>query len=76
MILMRTAIYPGSFDPVTSGHLDIIERAASIFDELVVAVAVNHFFGFDETQVVDIIGAVIAGVFGASAGLSAGKDNG
>lgn len=35
------AIYPGSFDPVTNGHLDIIERAARVFDELVVAVAVN-----------------------------------
>jgi len=35
------AIYPGSFDPVTSGHLDIAERAASVFDEVVVAVAVN-----------------------------------
>lgn len=35
------AIYPGSFDPVTNGHLDIIERAAKVFDELVVAVAVN-----------------------------------
>jgi pantetheine-phosphate adenylyltransferase len=35
------AVYPGSFDPVTSGHMDIIERAARVFDELVVAVAVN-----------------------------------
>ncbi|MEN6357739.1 MAG: pantetheine-phosphate adenylyltransferase [Armatimonadota bacterium] len=35
------AVYPGSFDPVTSGHLDIIERSARIFDDLVVAVAVN-----------------------------------
>ena len=35
------AIYPGSFDPVTSGHLDIAERAAIVFDEVVVAVAVN-----------------------------------
>ncbi|MGQ9454748.1 MAG: pantetheine-phosphate adenylyltransferase [Armatimonadota bacterium] len=35
------AIYPGSFDPVTCGHLDIIERATSIFDEVIVAVAVN-----------------------------------
>ena len=42
----------------------------------VAAVVVNHFFGFDETQVVDIIGAIIAGAFGASAGLSAGQDNG
>ncbi|MCW5936785.1 MAG: pantetheine-phosphate adenylyltransferase [Fimbriimonadaceae bacterium] len=35
------AIYPGSFDPPTLGHLDIVERAATIFDELVVAVGVN-----------------------------------
>ena len=35
------AIYPGSFDPITSGHMDIIERASSVFDELVVAVAIN-----------------------------------
>ncbi|MHB0913695.1 MAG: pantetheine-phosphate adenylyltransferase [Armatimonadota bacterium] len=38
---MRRAIYPGSFDPVTNGHMDIIERAANLFDEVVVAVAVN-----------------------------------
>ena len=38
---MKTAIYPGSFDPVTSGHLNIIRRAASIFDHLIVCVMVN-----------------------------------
>ena len=38
---MRRAIYPGSFDPVTNGHLDVIERAAKLFDEVLVAVAVN-----------------------------------
>jgi pantetheine-phosphate adenylyltransferase len=37
----RVAVYPASFDPVTNGHLDLIERAARLFDELVVAVAVN-----------------------------------
>lgn len=36
---MRTVIYPGSFDPLTNGHLDLIERAAKLFDEVVVAVA-------------------------------------
>lgn len=35
------AIYPGSFDPVTNGHMDIIERASKVFDDVVVAVAVN-----------------------------------
>jgi pantetheine-phosphate adenylyltransferase len=39
--MIRKAIYPGSFDPVTNGHLDIIERASILFDELIVAVAVN-----------------------------------
>ncbi len=36
---MRTVIYPGSFDPLTNGHLDVIERAAKLFDHVVVAVA-------------------------------------
>ena len=38
---MKVAIYPGSFDPVTLGHLNIIERAAQIFDKLIVCVMVN-----------------------------------
>jgi pantetheine-phosphate adenylyltransferase len=38
---MRRAIYPGSFDPITNGHLDVIERAGKLFDEVVVAVAHN-----------------------------------
>lgn len=38
---MRTAVYPGSFDPITNGHLDIIERAANIFDRVIVALLVN-----------------------------------
>ena len=36
-----TAVYPGTFDPVTNGHLDVIERAAGLFDEVVIAVLVN-----------------------------------
>ena len=36
---MRLAIYPGSFDPITNGHLDVIARAASLFDDVIVAVA-------------------------------------
>lgn len=39
--MKRNAVYPGTFDPVTYGHIDIIKRAARIFDELVVAVAHN-----------------------------------
>src|SRR6266566_6486103 len=39
--LMRRAIYPGSFDPVTNGHVDVVERARKLFDEVIVAVANN-----------------------------------
>jgi pantetheine-phosphate adenylyltransferase len=39
---MRTVIYPGSFDPLTNGHLDVIQRAAKLFDRVVVAVARNE----------------------------------
>ena len=38
---MKTAIYPGSFDPITNGHLDIIKRGAEIFDKIIVAVLIN-----------------------------------
>jgi len=39
---MRTVIYPGSFDPLTNGHLDIVHRAARLFDKVIVAVAKNE----------------------------------
>ena len=39
---MRKALYPGTFDPITNGHLDIIQRASKIFDHLTVAVAEAH----------------------------------
>ena len=38
---MKRAIYPGSFDPVTNGHIDVVERARKLFDEVIVAVAHN-----------------------------------
>jgi pantetheine-phosphate adenylyltransferase len=40
--MKRTAIYPGSFDPLTNGHLDVIQRAAKLFDHVIVAVAKNE----------------------------------
>ncbi len=39
---MRTAIYPGSFDPLTNGHLDVLQRASKLFDRVVVAIASNE----------------------------------
>ena len=40
--MKRIGIYPGSFDPITNGHLDIIKRASKLFDEVIVLVAVNN----------------------------------
>lgn len=49
---MKRAIYPGSFDPMTLGHMDIIERASKLFDELIIGVlnnsSKNHIFNADE----------------------------
>jgi len=39
---MKVALYPGSFDPITNGHLDVIQRAAKLFDRVIVAVAQNE----------------------------------
>ena len=59
---MRRCLCPGSFDPVTNGHLDVIERAASLFDEVVVAVPVNvskkSLFTVDER--IDMLGKACA----------------
>ena len=54
---MKIAIYPGSFDPVTSGHLNIIRRAANIFDKLIVCVMVNAGKNrmFTREELVDLI---------------------
>ncbi len=50
--MIRKAVYPGTFDPMTNGHLDIIRRASHLFNEIIVAVAPSHskkpFFSLDE----------------------------
>ena len=58
---MKIAIYPGSFDPITSGHLNIIQRAANIFDKLIVCVMVNNAKSpmFTQQERVDMIRSVV-----------------
>ncbi len=59
-----TAIYPGTFDPITNGHSDLISRAASLFDKVVVAVAANPKKTplFDLQERVDLARSVLAGL--------------
>ena len=61
---MKTAIYPGSFDPITLGHLNIIKRAAVCFDKLIVCVMVNSEKGnrglFTPEERVELIRRVVA----------------
>ena len=58
---MRTAIYPGSFDPLTNGHLDVIQRATKLFDRVIVAVAKSEskhpLFDLDER--VEMVAAAV-----------------
>ncbi len=58
---MKIAIYPGSFDPITSGHLNIIRRAANIFDRLIVCVMINSAKKplFSRQERVDLISRVV-----------------
>jgi len=61
---MRRAIYPGSFDPVTNGHLDIIERGCKLFDEIIISILINPekqpFFTIEER--LDMLAAVVADI--------------
>jgi pantetheine-phosphate adenylyltransferase len=58
---MKIAIYPGTFDPITYGHIDVIERAAEIFDTVIVAVALNSSKHplFTEAEREKLIAAVV-----------------
>ena len=55
-ILMDTVVYPGTFDPITNGHTDLVERAARMFDTVIVAVAVNP------VPVADVLGGTAVDV--------------
>ncbi len=59
---MRRAIYPGSFDPLTNGHLDIIERGCKLFDEIIIAILVNPdkrpLFSIEERR--EMLGEVLS----------------
>ena len=61
---MKIAIYPGSFDPITKGHLDILERASGIFDKVIIAVAKNSekhgFLTVDER--IELIKKSVSGI--------------
>ena len=61
---MRRAIYPGSFDPVTNGHLDIIERGCKLFDEIIISILVNPdkqpLFTVEERQ--EMLAGVLSGI--------------
>lgn len=64
--MTRKALFPGSFDPFTAGHLNILRRALTMFDEIVIAVGVNQdkrgFFSMDERM--DIIRQAVRGMKG------------
>ena len=60
---MRTAVYPGTFDPVTNGHLDLVTRASQIFDKIIIAVSnnphKNPLFSMEERK--DLIEQIVKG---------------
>ncbi|MDH5485049.1 MAG: pantetheine-phosphate adenylyltransferase [Gammaproteobacteria bacterium] len=62
--MMVTAVYPGTFDPVTNGHRDLLERASGLFDRVIVAIAVNPGKTplFDLEQRVALANTVLAGL--------------
>ena len=64
--MKKTALFPGSFDPFTAGHLNILRRALTMFDEVVIAVGINQdkrgFFSMDQRM--DIIRQAVCGIEG------------
>lgn len=65
--MSRRALYPGSFDPFTNGHLDVVQRAARLFDEVIVAVAANPDKRtplFSPEERAEMIGEAVAGLPG------------
>jgi pantetheine-phosphate adenylyltransferase len=68
---MRKAIYPGTFDPITNGHLDVIGRAAELFDEVIVALARNSVKTplFTEEERIALCNEAIKEVFPANANI-------
>lgn len=70
----RRAIYPGTFDPITNGHLDIIERATSLFDEIIVVVARNSSKSplFTEEERVEMIRESTSAFSGVSVAMLSG----
>ncbi|MEM9400308.1 MAG: pantetheine-phosphate adenylyltransferase [Verrucomicrobiota bacterium] len=65
---IRSALYPGSFDPITNGHLDIIERALKLFDKVLIGIATNstknHTFSMEER--IDLVHESIKNISGAN----------
>ncbi len=61
--VIKIAVYPGSFDPITYGHIDIIERASSVFDKIIVAISQNSEKAslFTEIERIDLIRASTIG---------------
>lgn len=59
--MKRIALFPGSFDPFTNGHLDVVQRGAALFDEIIVAIGTNSSKQryLPATQMVELIGAVL-----------------
>ena len=59
---MPTAVYPGTFDPITTGHIDLVERAAKLFDHVIIAVASNQKKGplFSVDERVDLCRRIFA----------------